>query len=68
MKVIGEQDAAIFLARVNFVQPIFYSVFASHLATVGNKMCYPQEKKITNPSFRKFRRIHLSTITFSHLA
>jgi hypothetical protein len=45
MKVIGEQDAAIFLARVNFVQPIFYSVFASHLATIGNKMCYPQEKK-----------------------
>lgn len=44
MKVIGEQDATIFLARVNFVQPIFYSVFASHLATIGNKMCYPQKK------------------------
>jgi hypothetical protein len=35
MKVIGEQDAAIFLARVNSVQPIFYRVFASHLATIG---------------------------------
>lgn len=43
MKVIGEQEAAIFLARVNSVQPIFYSVFASHLATVGNKMYYPQK-------------------------